>query len=121
MSRRTRRGLTWLAFAGLLAFFAFAAASCGEDDDGGGSASSIEGLGSDLDDLLSGLQPSNLVVVGARPAMGKCVAFDTPIVDPAETLAASLVPRARTQQPSKPCCFQAAATSSAFGRPSNVS
>jgi replicative DNA helicase len=37
----------------------------------------------DLDDLLSGLQPSNLVVVGARPAMGKCVAFDTPIVDPA--------------------------------------
>jgi replicative DNA helicase len=37
----------------------------------------------DLDDLLSGLQPSNLVVVGARPAMGKCVAFDTPVVDPA--------------------------------------
>jgi replicative DNA helicase len=36
----------------------------------------------DLDDLLSGLQPSNLVVVGARPAMGKCVAWDTPIVDP---------------------------------------
>ena len=25
----------------------------------------------DLDELLSGLQPSNLVVVGARPAMGK--------------------------------------------------
>ncbi len=37
----------------------------------------------DLDELLSGLQPSNLVIVGARPAMGKCVAFDTPIVDPA--------------------------------------
>jgi replicative DNA helicase len=37
----------------------------------------------DLDDLLSGLQPSNLVIVGARPAMGKCVAWDTPIVDPA--------------------------------------
>ena len=36
----------------------------------------------DLDELLSGLQPSNLVIVGARPAMGKCVAFDTPIVDP---------------------------------------
>jgi putative spermidine/putrescine transport system substrate-binding protein len=51
MSRRTRRGLTWLAFAGLLVFFAFAAASCGEDDDGGGSASSIEGLGSDLDEI----------------------------------------------------------------------
>jgi len=38
---------------------------------------------SDLDDLLSGLQPSALYIVGARPAMGKCVAFDTPIVDPA--------------------------------------
>jgi replicative DNA helicase len=37
----------------------------------------------DLDELLSGLQPSNLVVVGARPAVGKCVAFDTPVVDPA--------------------------------------
>ena len=32
---------------------------------------------------LSGLQPSTLVVVGARPSMGKCVAWDTPIVDPA--------------------------------------
>ncbi|MGH9290362.1 MAG: replicative DNA helicase, partial [Acidimicrobiales bacterium] len=37
----------------------------------------------DLDELLSGLQPSNLIVVGARPSMGKCVAWDTPIVDPA--------------------------------------
>ncbi|HKA82851.1 MAG TPA: replicative DNA helicase [Acidimicrobiales bacterium] len=37
----------------------------------------------DLDELLSGLQPSNLVVVGGRPSMGKCVAWDTPIVDPA--------------------------------------
>jgi replicative DNA helicase len=36
----------------------------------------------DLDVLLAGLQPSALVVVGARPAMGKCVAWDTPIVDP---------------------------------------
>jgi replicative DNA helicase len=36
----------------------------------------------DLDQLLSGLQPSTLVVVGARPSMGKCVAADTPIVDP---------------------------------------
>src|SRR5918997_1851522 len=35
-----------------------------------------------LDELLSGLQPSNLVIVGGRPAMGKCVAWDTPIVDP---------------------------------------
>ncbi len=36
----------------------------------------------DLDELLSGLQESALYIVGARPAMGKCVAFDTPIVDP---------------------------------------
>ncbi len=38
---------------------------------------------SDLDELLSGLQASALYIVGARPAMGKCVAWDTPIVDPA--------------------------------------
>ena len=36
----------------------------------------------DLDERLSGLQPSALVIVGARPAMGKCVAWDTQIVDP---------------------------------------
>jgi replicative DNA helicase len=35
----------------------------------------------DLDELLSGLQPSALYIVGARPAMGKCVAWDTPMVD----------------------------------------
>ncbi len=35
----------------------------------------------DLDDLLSGLQPSTLNIVGARPAMGKCVAWYTPMVD----------------------------------------
>src|SRR3546814_15558694 len=35
----------------------------------------------DLDSLLLGLQPSNLVVVAARPGAGKCVAWDTPIVD----------------------------------------
>ena len=36
----------------------------------------------DLDEILSGLQPSTLNIVGARPAMGKCVAWDTPMVDP---------------------------------------
>src|SRR3954467_10889474 len=36
----------------------------------------------DLDELLSGLQPSTLNIVGARPAMGKCVGWDTPMVDP---------------------------------------
>jgi replicative DNA helicase len=35
----------------------------------------------DIDELLSGLQPSTLNIVGARPAMGKCVAVDTPVVD----------------------------------------
>jgi replicative DNA helicase len=37
----------------------------------------------DLDELLSGLQPNTLVIVGGRPSMGKCVAWDTPIVDAA--------------------------------------
>jgi replicative DNA helicase len=36
----------------------------------------------DLDELLSGMQPSNLIVVGARPAMGKALALDTPIPTP---------------------------------------
>ena len=35
-----------------------------------------------LDELLSGLQPSTLNIVGARPAMGKCVTADTLLVDP---------------------------------------
>ncbi len=37
----------------------------------------------DLDMELFGLQPSNLVVVGARPSMGKALALDTPIPTPA--------------------------------------
>lgn len=36
----------------------------------------------DLDERLSGLQPSSLVIVGARPAMGKCVTAGTRVVDP---------------------------------------
>jgi len=36
----------------------------------------------DLDMQLFGLQPSNLVVVGARPSMGKALALDTPIPTP---------------------------------------
>lgn len=35
----------------------------------------------DLDERLAGIQPSNLVIVGARPAMGKCISWDTPILD----------------------------------------
>jgi replicative DNA helicase len=37
----------------------------------------------DLDDLLSGLQPNTLVIVGARPSMGKALALDTAIPTPA--------------------------------------
>jgi replicative DNA helicase len=37
----------------------------------------------DLDERLSGLQKSSLVIVGARPAMGKALALDTPIPTPA--------------------------------------
>jgi replicative DNA helicase len=36
----------------------------------------------DLDERLAGLQKSNLVVVGARPAMGKALALDTPVPTP---------------------------------------
>lgn len=37
----------------------------------------------DLDNYTQGLQPSDLIVVAGRPAMGKCCAKQTPIVDPA--------------------------------------
>jgi replicative DNA helicase len=50
-----------------------------------GSDTDVVGVPSgyhELDTLLLGLQRSNLVIVAARPAMGKCVAWDTPIVDP---------------------------------------
>jgi replicative DNA helicase len=35
-----------------------------------------------LDELMSGLQPSTLVIVGARPATGKCLTGDTLMIDP---------------------------------------
>jgi replicative DNA helicase len=37
----------------------------------------------DLDERLSGLQPSSLVIVGARPSMGKALSLDTPLPTPA--------------------------------------
>jgi replicative DNA helicase len=36
----------------------------------------------DLDELTGGFQPGNLIVLAARPAMGKCLAGDTLIFDP---------------------------------------
>src|SRR5579871_644029 len=36
----------------------------------------------DIDEKLCGLQPSTLVIVGARPAMGKALALDTPLPTP---------------------------------------
>ncbi len=36
----------------------------------------------DLDEMLAGLQPNALYVVGARPAMGKALALDTPLATP---------------------------------------
>jgi replicative DNA helicase len=36
----------------------------------------------DLDSILAGLQPSSLTIVGARPAMGKALALDTPVPTP---------------------------------------
>jgi replicative DNA helicase len=35
----------------------------------------------DLDRLTSGLQPSNLIIVAARPAVGKCVSSDTVVTE----------------------------------------
>ncbi|HET7487893.1 MAG TPA: replicative DNA helicase [Acidimicrobiales bacterium] len=37
----------------------------------------------DLDDRLAGLQPNNLVILGARPSMGKALPLDTPLPTPA--------------------------------------
>ncbi len=36
----------------------------------------------DVDNILAGLQPASLTIVGARPAMGKALALDTPVPTP---------------------------------------
>src|SRR4051812_18851139 len=50
-----------------------------------GRAEGITGIPTgylDLDEQLSGLQPGSLVIVGARPSMGKALALDTPLPTP---------------------------------------
>ncbi|WP_353960463.1 replicative DNA helicase [Halomonas ramblicola] len=37
----------------------------------------------DLDDMTSGLQPSDLVIIAGRPSMGKCIMAGSRLVDPA--------------------------------------
>lgn len=49
------------------------------------TGSDVTGLATgfrDLDRKLAGLQPANLVVIAARPSMGKCLAEGTRVVDP---------------------------------------
>ncbi|MBI4948145.1 replicative DNA helicase [Candidatus Berkelbacteria bacterium] len=36
----------------------------------------------DLDNKLSGLQPSDLIILAARPSMGKCLTASTKVIDP---------------------------------------
>jgi replicative DNA helicase len=43
----------------------------------------------DVDEILAGLQPQSLTIVGARPAMGKALALDTPVPVPFAPSAAS--------------------------------
>ncbi len=51
----------------------------------GGKEGLITGLPThfaDLDKIINGLGNANLIIVAARPAMGKCVVGETPILDP---------------------------------------
>jgi putative spermidine/putrescine transport system substrate-binding protein len=52
MTTWRKRALGALALTGLIIFFAFAAAGCGGEDDGDGNGSaSVEGLGSDIEEI----------------------------------------------------------------------
>lgn len=59
----------------------------------------------DLDERLYGLQPNALVIVGARPAMGKCQSHDTRVLD-AETGEMATVGELFRRQQEQPRPFQ---------------
>ena len=61
----------------------------------------------DVDELLSGLQPSTLNIVGSRPAMGKCVAWDTPMVDIVDRRGGHGLRAGRAGRRAWPCSVQA--------------
>jgi len=72
----------------------------------------------DLDERLSGLQPSSLVIVGARPSMGKALSLDTPLPTPTgwTTMGQVRVGDAVFDEQGAPCSVSFA-TEVMFGRP----
>jgi replicative DNA helicase len=52
----------------------------------------------DLDRLLSGLNKSDLIIIAARPGMGKCVAADTQLVNPATGALTTIAEMVRAEQ-----------------------
>ena len=47
-----------------------------------GEATGISTGFTDLDDITSGLQPTDFIIVAARPSMGKCGKHDTKVINP---------------------------------------
>jgi replicative DNA helicase len=77
----------------------------------------------DLDEILAGLQPSNLVVVGARPSMGKCVSEFTRVLDPdtgALYTAAELAAKAARGEPFRTVSYHEPLGRMLLGQPSAV-
>ena len=74
MSTQKRRFALWATLALLVGALAFLAAGCGGDDDEGSSATQIEGLGSDLDEIQEQAQEEgqvNLVQWAGYNALAK--------------------------------------------------
>ena len=53
----------------------------------------------DLDEITGGLQPSDLIILAARPSVGKCLRFDTLIDDPATGKRMTIEEAVRQQMP----------------------